>query len=112
MSMVMIMLSLLSVQFLTGMYANLFVPLYIHGGPVYGMYGMMNFMFLAGGALMPHMALGMVIAVFAVFVFAISALVPNRNLLPATAGLVSALLAGAPACPSCLPASRTTPAPS
>ncbi len=42
---------------------------------------------------MPHLALGMVIAVFAVFVFAISALVPSRNLLLATAGLVSVLFA-------------------
>ena len=58
------------------------------------MYGLMNFTFLVGGALMPHLALGMVIAVFAVFVFAISALVPSRNLLLATAGLVSVLFAG------------------
>ena len=84
-------LGLLAVQFVLGMYVNLYVTL---PSSVFGAYGMMQLMFLPGmGAIMAHMMTGMVLGVLALITFAVSVLSRNTLLLAATGGTFAAVLA-------------------
>ena len=83
-------LGLLALQYVLGMFVNLYVTL---PSPILGMYGMMRLMFLPGmGAVMAHMLTGMVLGALALLTFAASALSRNTLLLATTGGTFAAVL--------------------
>ena len=84
-------LGLLALQFVLGMFVNLYVTL---PSPVLGMYGMMQLMFQPGmGAVMAHMVTGMILGALALLTFAVSTLSRNPLLIASTGGTFAAVLA-------------------
>ena len=86
-------LVLLALQFVIGMFVNLFVTL---PSPVSGMYGLMALMFNPGmPALKGHMMIGMLLGGFAILTFAGSTVTRNRLLIVTTGGtFASVVVAG------------------
>ena len=84
-------LVLLAVQFVLGMFVDLYVTF---PSPVFGMYGLMQLMFQPGmGAVMAHMMTGMVLGALTLLTFAAAALSRNTLLIATTGGTFAAVVA-------------------
>lgn len=83
-------LLLLAIQFVLGMFVNLFVTL---PSPVFGMYGMMQLMVNPGmPAVMGHLVGGMVLGGLAILTFAGSTVTRNRLLIATTGGTLASVV--------------------
>ncbi len=91
--MVVVMISFLVVQFISGIYVNLFVS-FPTIGTSYSMFSMMRLMLSRGIPLMFHMMTGMAVAAFSVLTLVAFAISAPRGLPIAIVGLVSTLAAG------------------